>query len=189
VLSSCPSQRHHEARHIIFDANTKARNKISTAPLNNAFKNYLVEEYDFKSSSNFPTGCSLFETLSQAEGRRSQLVSEAPRANKQVVEVNWNPGPLAPNTIYYWRVAGNSSGGAGAFGTAANFSTTAATVPVPVVNSKARLLMLIDRSGKWWRSNTAITNNADKLLAGFSFYVPGDWLTNQLAHMPFEAFP
>jgi hypothetical protein len=78
----------------IFDANTRARNKISTAPLNNAFKNYLVEEYDFKTSSNFPTGCSLFETLSQAEARRSQLVSEAQRANKQIVEVNWNPGPL-----------------------------------------------------------------------------------------------
>ena len=78
----------------IFDAKIKAWTKISTQPLNNAFKNYLVEEYDFNNKSNFPTGCGLFETLSQAEGRRSQLISEAQRGNKQVVEVNWNPNPL-----------------------------------------------------------------------------------------------
>lgn len=78
----------------IFDAITKARTQISTAPLNFAFKNYLVEEYDFKSSSNYPTLCEVFQTLSQAEGRRSQLVSEAQRANKRVVEVNWNPSPV-----------------------------------------------------------------------------------------------
>ncbi len=78
----------------IFDANIKAWTQISTQPLNNAFKNYLVEEFDFNSRSNYPTGCALFETLSQAEGRRSQLLSEAQRANKQVVEVNWNPNPL-----------------------------------------------------------------------------------------------
>ena len=78
----------------IFDANIKALTQISTQPLNNAFKNYLVEEYDFNSRSNYPAGCSLFETLSQAEARRSQLVSEAQRANKQIVEVNWNPNPL-----------------------------------------------------------------------------------------------
>ena len=78
----------------IFDAITRARNKISTQPLNNAFFNYLVEEYDYKNSSNFPTGCSLFETFSQTEGRRSQLVSEAQRANKRIVEVNWDPSPV-----------------------------------------------------------------------------------------------
>lgn len=78
----------------IFDAVTRAKTKISTAPLDFAFKNHLVEEYDFKSNSNHPTQCSLFATLSQAEGRRSQLVSEAQRANKQVVEVNWNPSPI-----------------------------------------------------------------------------------------------
>ena len=78
----------------VFDAQIKAWTQISTQPLNNAFKNYLVEEYDFNSRSNYPTGCGLFETLSQAEGRRSQIVSEAQRANKQVVEVNWNPNPL-----------------------------------------------------------------------------------------------
>ena len=78
----------------IFDANIKARTKISTSPLNFAFKNYLVEEYDFKSSSNFPADCALFETLSQAETNKRQLVAQAQQANKQVVEVNWNPGPL-----------------------------------------------------------------------------------------------
>lgn len=78
----------------IFDASIKARTQISAQPLNNAFKNYLVEEYDFQSRSNSPTGCSVFETVAQAERLRSQLISEAQRANKQVVEVNWTPGPL-----------------------------------------------------------------------------------------------
>src|ERR1044072_4213003 len=35
----------------IFDANLKAQTQISTLPLGTAFKNYLVEEYDFKSSA------------------------------------------------------------------------------------------------------------------------------------------
>lgn len=78
----------------IFDAVTVARNKISTEPLNFAFKNYLVEEYDFKSSSNYPTNCGLFETPSQAEASKRRLVTDAQRANKQVVEVNWNPSPV-----------------------------------------------------------------------------------------------
>lgn len=79
----------------IFDANIKARTKISTQPLNFAFKNYLIEEYDFKSSSNFPANCALFDTLSQAEANKRQLEAQAQQAMKQVVEVNWNPGPLA----------------------------------------------------------------------------------------------
>lgn len=79
----------------IFDARTRARSKISTQPLNFAFKNYLVEEYDFKSNSNYPTQCSLFETLSQAEANKRQLIGQAQQARKQVVEVNWNPGPVA----------------------------------------------------------------------------------------------
>jgi hypothetical protein len=79
----------------IFDANIKAQTKISTQPLNFAFKNYLIEKYDFKSSSNFPANCALFETLSQAEANKRQLEVQARQATKQVVEVNWNPGPLA----------------------------------------------------------------------------------------------
>lgn len=79
----------------IFDANIKAQTKISTAPLNYAFKNYLVEQYDFKSNSNLPTGCMLFETLSNAEASKQQLVAQARQEGKQVVEVKWNPGPLS----------------------------------------------------------------------------------------------
>jgi hypothetical protein len=79
----------------IFDATTKARNKISTLPLDGAFKNYLVEQYDFKSSSSIPTVCRLFETLSQAEASKRQFVAQAQQAGKQIVEVNWNPGPLS----------------------------------------------------------------------------------------------
>jgi len=78
----------------VFDAVTQARTKISTAPLNFAFKNYLVEEYDFKSSSNYPANCGVFETLSQAEANRRQIISQAQQAKKQVVEVNWNPAPV-----------------------------------------------------------------------------------------------
>lgn len=78
----------------VFDAVTQARTKISTAPLNFAFRNYLVEQYDFKSSSNYPADCSVFETLSQAEANRRQIISQAQQAKKQVVEVNWNPAPL-----------------------------------------------------------------------------------------------
>ena len=79
----------------IFDAVTKARTQISTQPLNNAFYYYLIEVYDYKNRSNYPVGCAVFETLSQAEGRRSQLLSEAQRGNKRVVEVNWNPSPVS----------------------------------------------------------------------------------------------
>ena len=75
----------------IFDANIKAF-KVSTLPLGFAFKNYLVEKYDLKSSSN--ANCGLFETLSQAEANKRQLVAQAQQVNKQIAEVNWNPGPL-----------------------------------------------------------------------------------------------
>lgn len=78
----------------ILDANSQARSKISILPLNFAFKNYLVEEYDFKSSAPYSIGCRFFETLSEAEANKRQLVSQARQANKQVVEVNWNPGPI-----------------------------------------------------------------------------------------------
>jgi hypothetical protein len=67
---------------------------ISTSPLAFAFKNYLVEEYDFKSTAPYSAGCGVFTTLSQAEAKRRQLISEAQQANKQIVELKWNPGPL-----------------------------------------------------------------------------------------------
>ncbi len=78
----------------IFDVTLQAKTKLSTLPLSNAFFIYLVEEYDYKSSSGLPSGCTLFETLSQAEARKQELIAQARRANKQVVEVNWNPGPI-----------------------------------------------------------------------------------------------
>jgi hypothetical protein len=76
----------------IFDARTNPHWTISAEPLNFAFKNYLIEEYDFKSSSNYPINCGIFETLSQAEASKRQLVTDAQRGNKRVVEVNWKPG-------------------------------------------------------------------------------------------------
>ena len=92
-------KRHSRLFHQIFDVNIKAQTQISTAGLNFAFKNYLVEEYDFKPGSNFPTGCSLFETLSRAQARKDELVTLAKQANKQVVEVTWTPGPLSEKPI------------------------------------------------------------------------------------------
>ena len=67
---------------------------LDTSPLNAAFRNYLVEEYDFKSNAPYSAGCRVFETLSQAEANRHQIVSQAQQANKQIVELKWNPGPL-----------------------------------------------------------------------------------------------
>lgn len=90
---------------------------------------------------------------------------------------------LANNTTYYWRVSASNAGGTSSFSAGISFSTQAVS-PVsqsPVVNSKARLLMMIDRNGRMYKSNTAITNSADNLLANFSFYVPGDWLSNGVA--------
>src|ERR1044072_3701920 len=77
----------------IFEANLKVSTQISILPLGSAFKNYLVEEYDFKSSSG--AGCAFFESLSKAEANKRQLMAQAQQANKRVVEVNWNHGPLS----------------------------------------------------------------------------------------------
>src|ERR1044071_14756 len=77
----------------IFDANLKAQSQISTLPLGAAFKNYLVEEYDFKSSAG--AGCGFFDSLAKAEANKRQLMAQAQQANKRVVEVNWNHGPLS----------------------------------------------------------------------------------------------
>src|SRR6185369_10562134 len=77
----------------IFDANQKAQSQISTLPLGSAFKNYLVEEYDFKSSSG--ASCGFFDSLDKAEANKRQLMAQAQQANKKVVEVNWNHGQLS----------------------------------------------------------------------------------------------
>src|SRR4026207_1515300 len=77
----------------IFDANLKAQTQISTAPLGSAFRNYLVEEYDFKSSSG--ASCGFFDSLAKAEANKRQLMAQAQQANKRVMEVNWNHGPLS----------------------------------------------------------------------------------------------
>lgn len=77
----------------IFDANLKAQSQISTLPLGAAFKNYLVEEYDFKSSSG--AGCGFFDSLAKAEANKRQLMAQAQQANKRVVEITWNHGPLS----------------------------------------------------------------------------------------------
>jgi hypothetical protein len=79
----------------IFDVVSPARvgGGIDTSPLNFAFKNYLVEEYDFKSNANYAAGCRVFQALNQAEADRRQIINEAQQANKQIVELKWNPGP------------------------------------------------------------------------------------------------
>jgi hypothetical protein len=72
----------------------RAGGGIDTSPLNLAFKNYLVEEYDFKSNANYSAGCAVFQTLSKAEANRRQIIGQAQQANKQIVELKWNPGPI-----------------------------------------------------------------------------------------------
>ena len=79
----------------IFDVGPTPRlTSIDPSPLNNAFKNFLVEEHNFKSNSNIPANCGVFETLSQATEKRRQVISQAQQANKQILEVNWSPGPI-----------------------------------------------------------------------------------------------
>ncbi|MGH9906683.1 MAG: hypothetical protein ACRD8U_13995, partial [Pyrinomonadaceae bacterium] len=77
----------------IFDVNVKPHMTASTQPVNNAFFNYLKEEFDYPNRFNYPTGCAIFHTLSQAQARKQQLAGEAQQANKQIVEVNWKPAP------------------------------------------------------------------------------------------------
>src|SRR6185369_5356266 len=67
---------------------------LDTNPLNNAFKNYLIEEYDFKSNAGYSSACRVFQNLSQAEANRRQITNQAQQANKQIVELKWNPGPI-----------------------------------------------------------------------------------------------
>jgi len=81
----------------IFDANLNAQSQISTLPLGSAFKNYLVEEYDFKTSSG--ASCGFFDSLAKAEANKRQLMVQAQQANKRVVEVNWNHGPLSETPV------------------------------------------------------------------------------------------
>ena len=80
----------------IFDvvSPTRVGGGIDTSPLNFAFKNYLVEEYDFKSNAHYSAGCAVFLTLNLAEANRRQIISQAQQANKQIVEIKWNPGPI-----------------------------------------------------------------------------------------------
>jgi len=71
----------------IFDANLRAQSQISTLPLGSAFKNYLVEEYDFKSSSG--ASCGFFDSLAKAEANKRQLMAQAQQPNKRGVEGTW----------------------------------------------------------------------------------------------------
>lgn len=74
----------------IFDVNVTLR-AISTQPVVNAFKVHLVEEYDFKSSSNYPINCLLFKTLGEANSSKRKLEAQAQGPGKQIVAVDWSP--------------------------------------------------------------------------------------------------
>src|SRR5882672_8271337 len=67
--------------------------KFSTQPLDSAFNDFLKAMYDYRTNSNYPTGCPLFQSLSQAEASKRQLETQGRQANKQIVYVDWNPGP------------------------------------------------------------------------------------------------
>ena len=76
----------------IFDVNLKPGMSTTAQLVNNAFFNYLKEEYDYPNRFNYPTNCGIFKTLGEAEAKKQQLTSEAQQANKKIVEVNWKPG-------------------------------------------------------------------------------------------------
>ncbi|HEX6648457.1 MAG TPA: hypothetical protein VF075_02920 [Pyrinomonadaceae bacterium] len=59
---------------------------LDTSPLNNAFRNYLVEEYDVKSNAGYSAGCRVFQNFSQAEANRRQITNQAQQANNRL----WN---------------------------------------------------------------------------------------------------
>lgn len=88
---------------------------------------------------------------------------------------------LAGATQYFWRLSASNAGGTSAFSSGTTFTTQTTPTSQPIVNSKARLLMLIDRQGHTFRTATSVTNNADKLLVNYSFFVPGDYLINNPA--------
>ena len=78
----------------ILDA-PKPSSRSTILPLELVFRNYLVEEYDdFPTNGSSPSFCRRFETQSEAEASKRQLMSQAQQAGKRIVELNWNPGPL-----------------------------------------------------------------------------------------------
>src|SRR6185312_7991566 len=76
----------------IFDIKT-APGHLSAQPLNNAFYYYLIEEYDYKNTANYPAQCRLFQTLSQAEATRRQILADAQQAGGRIIDVPWKPSP------------------------------------------------------------------------------------------------
>jgi len=123
-------------------------------------------------------------------------VSTSPVFATTVVDVNglgvltYYPA-LVNATTYYWRVLANNTGGSSGFSSALNFTTQAVTPPSnpPIMSGKATLLMLIDRSGNMFKSLTSITNSSEELLRHYSLYVPGYWMTNEVAQSLANVFP
>src|ERR1700694_1631059 len=71
---------------------TYVTGRYSTQPLDSAFNDFLKALYDYKTNSNYPAGCSLFQSLSQAEASERRLETQGRQANKQIVYVDWKPG-------------------------------------------------------------------------------------------------
>lgn len=74
----------------IFDVNVTLRS-VSTQPVVNAFKVHLVEEYDYKSNSNYPINCLLFKTVGEAEASKRKQEAQTQGPGKQIVAVDWRP--------------------------------------------------------------------------------------------------
>ncbi len=66
---------------------------VDVNPLNLAFENFLIEEFDYKPPAYAATTCSLFETLSVGSMNREALITSIQRANHKIMEVKWKPGP------------------------------------------------------------------------------------------------
>jgi len=63
---------------------------LDTQPMANEFNEYLKGRYDYKTNSNYPGGCPLFETQALASSAKQKMESEVRQRNGQIVEAPWN---------------------------------------------------------------------------------------------------
>jgi hypothetical protein len=73
----------------IFATNIPLSGGVTTTNIGNAFNQYLKEKYAYKTFSNFPVGCPVFRSTSDAEASKQALEAQWKRANTQIIETGW----------------------------------------------------------------------------------------------------
>ena len=73
----------------IYDTKLNQPLTFSSNVIASEFVEYLKGRYDYNAPGNFPAGCPIFRSMSQAEASRRDFEARARQANKQVVEVDW----------------------------------------------------------------------------------------------------